>query len=131
MVKIPESHSGIFKKRAFAHVATVDADGTPQVTPVWVDYDGEYVLINSAQGRKKDRNMRTRPQIGLSVQDPDNPYRYVGVQGRITEITTDGAEAMMHGFARKYWGKDAYPLHEGEVRVIYKIAPERVWTMGD
>ncbi len=131
MVKIPESHSSIFKKRAFAHVATVDADGTPQVTPVWVDYDGEYVLINSAQGRKKDRNMRSRSQIGLSVQDPDNPYRYVGVQGRITEITTDGAEAMMHRFAQKYWGKDAYPLGEGEVRVIYKIAPERVWTMGD
>jgi PPOX class probable F420-dependent enzyme len=131
VTKIPESHSSIFKKRAFAHVATTDPDGAPQVTPVWVDYDGEYVLINSAKGRKKDRNLRERPErVALSVQDPDDPYRYVGLQGRVVEVTEEGAEEMMHRFAYKYWGKDRYPLPQGQVRVIYKIAPERVWVVG-
>lgn len=131
MTTIPESHVDIFKKRAFAHIATVDAHGRPQVTPVWVDYDGEHVLINSAKGRKKDRNLRERPQqVALSVQDPDDPYRYIGLQGRVDEVTEEGAAEMIHRFAHKYWGKDSYPLPEGQVRVIYKIAPERVWVMG-
>ncbi len=130
MQPIPESHRDIFTKRAFAHVATLDADGEPQVTPVWVAYDGAHVLINSARGRKKDRNLRARPQVALSVQDPDNPYRYVGLQGRVDEITEEGAAEMMHMFARRYWGRDLYPLKPGEQRVIYRIAPEKVWVMG-
>ena len=81
MTPIPESHQDILDKRAFAHVATVDAEGNPQVTPVWVSFDGEYVLINSAKGRKKDRNLRERPNVALSIQDPENPYRYLGIQG--------------------------------------------------
>ena len=130
MQPIPESHRDIFEKRAFAHVATLDADGEPQVTPVWVAYDGVHVLINSARGRKKDRNLRARPQVALSVQDPDNPYRYVGVQGCVAEITEEGADEMMHAFARKYWGRDLYPLKPDEQRVIYRIAPTKVWVMG-
>lgn len=130
MQPIPESHRDIFDKRAFAHVATLDADGGPQVTPVWVAYDGSHVLINSARGRKKDRNLRARPQVALSVQDPDNPYRYVALQGCVDEISEEGADEMMHGFARKYWGRDLYPLKPDEQRVIYRIAPEKVWVMG-
>jgi PPOX class probable F420-dependent enzyme len=129
-VTVPEQYRDIFDKRSFAHVATLDPDGAPQVTPVWVAYDGEYVLINSARGRKKDRNLRERPRVALSVQDPDNPYRYVGLQGRVVDVTEEGAAEMMDGFAHKYWGRDKYPLREGEVRVIYRIAPESVWTMG-
>ena len=87
MTAIPESHRDILEKRAFAHVATVDADGAPQVTPVWVDFDGEHVLINSQRGRKKDRNMRERAEVGISVLDPDNPYRYLGLQGRVVGVT--------------------------------------------
>jgi len=126
---IPATHRDIFDKRAFAHVATVNADGRPQVTPVWVEYDGEYILINSAKGRKKDRNLRARPDVALSIQDPDNGYRYVGVQGKIVEITEAGGYDHINKLSHKYGGQD-YPKNPGEVRVIYKIEPTNVWTMG-
>ncbi len=129
MTKIPESHADILKKKSFAHVATVDENGSPQVTPVWVEYDGEYVLIDSAKGRKKDRNMRERPHVAVSIQDPDNPYRYVGLQGVVDEITEDGAVELIHKLSHKYNGQD-YPLSRDEVRVVYKIKPTNVWTMG-
>jgi PPOX class probable F420-dependent enzyme len=129
MTKIPESHRDIFDKRSYAHIATVNEEGMPQVTPVWVEYDGEHVLINSAKGRKKDRNLRAQPKIALSVQDPDNPYRYVGVQGKIVEITEVGGYDHINRLSHKYGGKD-YPKNPDEVRVTYKIAPSRVWTMG-
>lgn len=129
MAQIPESHQGILDKRAFAHVATVDAEGAPQVTPVWVSYDGQYILINSANGRKKDRNLRARPRVALSIQDPGDPYRYLGVQGVVVETTEEGAEAHIHELAEKYWGRP-FDLAEGQVRVIYKIRPDRVWTVG-
>ena len=119
----------ILGKKSFAHVATVNADGTPQVTPVWVDYDGEHILINSAQGRKKDRNLRANRAVAVSIQDPDNPYRYLGVQGEIAEITEEGAVAHIHKLSNKYNGQD-YPLTDDQVRVIYKIRPTRAWTMG-
>lgn len=130
MKTIPESHRDIFAKRAFANLATVGADCLPQVTPSWVDYDGEYVLINSARGRKKDRNLRARPQVALSILDPDNPYRYIGLQGRVVEITEEGAVEMIDALARKYRGAERYNVPPGEVRVIYRIVPERVWVNG-
>lgn len=89
MPVIPESHADILRKRSFAHVATANAAGVPQVTPVWVDYDGEYVLINTAKGRKKDRNLRANPHVAISVLDPDNPYRYLGLQGEVVEVTEE------------------------------------------
>lgn len=130
MTKIPASHMGIVDKRSFAHVATVNDNGVPQVTPVWVDHDGDYILINSQKGRKKDRNMRQNAQVALSIQDPDDPYRYLGIQGRVVAITEEGAEAHIHQLSRKYHGHDYRNLKPGDVRVIYKIEPTRVWTMG-
>ncbi len=130
MSQIPASHRDILEKRSFAHVATVDQDGTPQVTPVWVDVDGDYILINSQKGRKKDRNLRERGEVGISVQDPDNPYRYLGIQGKVVEITEEGAEAHIHKLSHKYNGQDYTGLRPGDVRVIYKIQPVRSWTMG-
>lgn len=129
MVQIPASHADLFEKRAFANLATVDADGTPQVTPVWVAYNGTHILIDSARGRKKDRNLSERPHVAISIMDPDNAYRYLGIQGIVTEITEEGAEALIHELSRKYSGRD-YTITPGEVRVIYKITPTRVWTMG-
>jgi PPOX class probable F420-dependent enzyme len=112
-------------------VATVNADGTPQVTPVWVDYDGTHVRFNTAKGRVKDRNLRRNPAVALTVVDPDNPYRYLQVKGRVAEITEAGADAHIDALAKKYTGQDRYAHRQpGEVRVIYKIAPERVQTMG-
>jgi PPOX class probable F420-dependent enzyme len=129
MAQIPESHAEILHKRSFAHVATVDIDGTPQVTPVWVDYDGEYVIINSAKGRKKDRNLRARSSVAVSILDPDDPYRYLGIQGEVVEITEEGAAEHINQLSHKYRDRD-YDLPAGQTRVIYKIRPTRVWTMG-
>lgn len=131
MKPIPDTHLDILQKASFANIATVDADGMPQVTPVWIDYENGYFLLNSAAGRKKDRNLRARPQIALSIVDKDDPYRYIGVQGRVVEITEQGGEAHIHKLSRKYEGHDYTGLTPGQVRVIYKIEPDRVWTMGE
>lgn len=130
MAQIPESHQDIFKKKAFAHVATVGESGVPQVTPVWIDYDGEYVLMNTARGRVKDRKLKANPTVALSVQDPDNPYRYVGLQGTAVEDVEEGAVEHIHELSHRYRGQQYGSFQEGEVRVIYKIKPEKVWTMG-
>ena len=119
---IPESHLDLFKKKAFAHLATLMPDGKPQVTPVWVDYDGRHVIINTAEGRLKDKNMQRDGRIALSIADPDNPYRYLEVRGRVSERTHNGADAHIDAMARKYLGQDKYPFRQpGEVRVLYKV----------
>jgi len=99
------------------------------VTPVWVDYDGSHVRVNSAKGRLKDKNMRRNKRVALSIQDPENAYRYIAVRGEVVEITEQGADAHIDALAKKYLGKDRYPFRgPGEVRVIYKIRPEKVST---
>ena len=128
---IPEAYQDLLQKKAFAHLATVMADGSPQVTPVWVDFDGTYVRVNSAKGRVKDKNMRRTPRVALAIQDPDNPYRYLAIRGRVEEVTEVGADAHIDSLSKKYLEKDKYPhQRESEVRVIYKIRPERVSSMG-
>jgi PPOX class probable F420-dependent enzyme len=123
---IPETHLDLFKKKAFAHLATLMPDGKPQSTPVWVDYDGKYVVINTAEGRQKDKNLQRDGRVALSITDPDNPYRYLEVRGRVAERTVAGADQHIDAMAKKYLGKDKYPYRQpGEVRVIYKVAPER------
>jgi PPOX class probable F420-dependent enzyme len=129
--KIPEEFKDLFGKVAYANIATVMPDGTPQVTPVWFDYDGNHLRINSAKGRVKDKNMRRNKNVALSIQDPDNAYRYLAVRGKVDEITEEGADAHIDSLAKKYLGKDKYPFRgTGEVRVIYRIRPEKVSTMG-
>lgn len=118
------------EKKAFAYVATVMADGTPQVTPVWVEYDGKHVIFNTAKGRVKERNLRRNPQVALSVADPANPYRYIQVRGR-AELTEEGADASIDRLAKKYLGADTYPYRQpGEQRIIVRITPESVQTWG-
>ena len=126
-----EKYRDIFDKKAFAHLATVGANGKPQVTPVWCDFDGTHVRINTARGRVKDKNLKANPRVALAILDPDNPYRYVQVQGRVTEMTEQGADQHIDALAKKYIGQDRYPYRQpGEVRVIVKIAAERVQGMG-
>ncbi len=128
MAKIPENYLDLFEKRAFGNLATLMPDGHPQVTPVWVDYDGTYVLFNSARGRQKDRNVRRDPRVAVAVQDPDNPYRYLEIRGRVVEITEEGADAHIDKLAKKYLGLDKYPYRTpGEVRVMYKIRVEHAY----
>jgi PPOX class probable F420-dependent enzyme len=128
---IPENYRDLFEKKAFASLATVMADGKPQVTPVWCDFDGTHVLVNSAKGRIKDRNMRRDPRVSLALIDPENPYRYLQLQGHVVEITENGADQHIDKMAKKYLGQDKYPYRQpGEVRVLYKIEPDRAQTMG-
>ncbi len=128
---IPENFRDLLQKKAFAHLATLMHDGSPQVTPVWFDYDGSTIRINTAKGRVKDKNMRRNGRVALAIQDPDNPYRYLAVRGRVEEVTEAGADAHIDSLAKKYLGQDRYPYRQpGEVRVTYRIRPERVSTMG-
>jgi PPOX class probable F420-dependent enzyme len=128
---IPEQYKDLLSKVAFAHLATLMPDGSPQVTPVWFDFDGTHFRINSAKGRVKDKNMRRNKKVALSVQDPEKPYRYLAIQGEVEEIIEDGADMHIDSLAKKYLGKDKYPFRgPGEVRVMYKIRPLKVHTMG-
>jgi PPOX class probable F420-dependent enzyme len=124
---IPDSHLDLFKKKAFANLATLMPDGQPQVTPVWVDFDGHHVVINTAEGRQKDKNLKRDGRVALSIMDPDNPYRYLEVRGRVTERTLNGADQHIDAMAKKYLGKDTYPYRKpDEVRVIYKVEPVHI-----
>jgi PPOX class probable F420-dependent enzyme len=127
---IPDSHLDLFKKKAFANLATLMRDGQPQVTPVWVDFDGRYVVINTAEGRQKDKNLQRDRRVALAIMDPDNPYRYLEVRGQIAERTHNGAEQHIDAMAKKYLGKDTYPYRQpGEVRVIYKVEPTHITSL--
>jgi PPOX class probable F420-dependent enzyme len=107
------------------------SDGSPQVTPVWVDYDGKYIRFNSALGRVKDRNVRRDPRVSISILDPANPYRYLAIRGRVVEITQKGADEHINSLSEKYLGQREYPHRQpGEVRVLYKVEPEKVSSLG-
>jgi PPOX class probable F420-dependent enzyme len=127
---IPSTHVDLFNKKAFANLATLMPSGQPQVTPVWVDFDGRHVLINTAEGRQKDKNLQRDRRVALSILDPDNPYRYLEVRGQVAERTRNGADEHIDAMAKKYLGKDKYPFRQpNETRVLYKIEPEHVSTM--
>jgi len=128
---IPEQFLDLFQQPAFANLATIMSDGSPQVTPVWCDYDGKYIIVNSARGRVKDRNMRRSPRVALAIMDPKNPYRYLEIRGTVAEITEVGADQHIDRMAKKYMNVDKYPYRSpGEVRVLYRIAPEHTSSMG-
>ena len=129
--QLPEKYADLLKKKAFANLGTLNGDGSPQVTPVWVDYDGKHVRVNTALGRVKDKNMRRDPRVSLSIQDPENPYRYLEIRGKVSEITQKGADEHIDALAQKYLGQPKYPGRKpGEVRVMYKIEPQKFSSMG-
>ena len=128
---IPEKYADLLEKPAFGNLGTLMPDGSPQVTPVWVDFDGQHVLVNSAKGRLKDKNMRRDPRVSVSLQDPANPYRYLEIRGKVVDITEKGADDHINKMSQKYLGKPVYPYRQpGEVRVLYKIEPYKVSSMG-
>jgi PPOX class probable F420-dependent enzyme len=131
MAAIPDKYVDLLQKKAFAQLATLMPDGSPQVSPVWFEYDGKHILVNSAKGRVKDRNMRRDARVGLDILDPDNPYRHLSIRGRVVDITEKGADEHIDKLTKKYINQDKYPYRgPGEVRVIYKIEPENAHTMG-
>jgi PPOX class probable F420-dependent enzyme len=130
---IPQSHLDLFgDKKAFAALATVMPDGSPQVTPVWFDFANGVIRVNTARGRVKDRNMTQNARVALSIVDPENPYRHVQVRGRVASVTEEGADAHIDSLTKKYLGQDTYPYRRSgeEVRVIYTIEPLSVSVMG-
>jgi PPOX class probable F420-dependent enzyme len=133
LTKLPTSHDDLISDNtlSFAYLATVMPDGSPQVTPVWFNTDGEWILLNSAKGRVKDRNMRARPYVALAIHHQEQPYRYVQFRGRIVEITEEGARQHINVLSKKYTGNPNYQLNDpDEIRVIYKLLPENIQVMG-
>lgn len=133
MRPLPPKVKTMLQKPVFAHLATVMSEdgGGPQVSPVWVDVDGDTILVNSAEGRLKDKNLRKDKRVALSAIDPANAYHSIMIRGRVVDITNDGADAHIDKLAKKYLGKDRYPGHSpNEKRVIYKIEAEKVSVMG-
>ena len=125
MTAIPDKFLDLVtQKKAFANLATVMPDGSPQVTPVWIDYAGGLLRVNTAKGRTKARNMEAGAPVALVILDPDNPYRHLAVRGRVKRMTEQGADAHIDALAKKYLGQDKYPYRRpGEVRQIYEIEP--------
>jgi PPOX class probable F420-dependent enzyme len=125
---VPESHQDLLsdEKKAFAFLATIMDDGSPQVTPVWFDTTEDQIRINTARGRVKDRNMTDRPNIALSIIDPDDMYRYLQLRGEVIQAIEDGAREHIDKLAKKYLGTEAYQNYGGETRVIYLFRPHFV-----
>ncbi len=131
MAKIPETFLDLFDKKAFGSLGTLMPDGSPQVTPVWVDREGETVLVNTAKGRQKDKNIQRDPRVAVTLIDPENPYRYLEIRGRVVETTENGAKDHIDKMAKKYLGVDKYPKAQpGERRLLLRIRPERFSSMG-
>ena len=128
MARLTEEQVRLLKGRNFASVGTVGPDGVPQVTPNWVDWDGERVVLNTAEGRVKPRNIRERPVISVCVVNHENPYQYVSITGP-AEISEDGAEDHINELSHRYFGRD-YNYRDGEKRLIVRVTPRRVFARG-
>lgn len=126
MVNLPKEAIRILEAKTFAHLATLMKDGSPQVTPVWVDHEGDYVLANTAEGRLKWKNVRRDPRVALSITDEKNPYAMLAIRGKVISITTDGADAHIDKLSMKYLGKK-YPWKSpDQKRTMLKIEPEHI-----
>ncbi|HEY7067023.1 MAG TPA: PPOX class F420-dependent oxidoreductase [Chloroflexota bacterium] len=131
MAHLPEPVRKFIEEPNFASLATLMPDGSPQVTPMWVDTDGQYLYINTAEGRQKPRNFLHNKRVALAIVDRDNPYRHATVRGRVVSVTTEGADANIDKLAKKYLGQDKYPFRQpGEQRVLVKIEPTHVNDSG-
>jgi PPOX class probable F420-dependent enzyme len=129
--ELPPGFQKLLREAAFCQLATLMPDGSPQLTQVWADTDGRYILINTAEGRQKVRNVRRDPRVAVNVVDPANAWRIASVRGRVVEITTEGADRLIDQLAKKYIGADTYPFRQpGEVRVTLKIAADRINAAG-
>jgi PPOX class probable F420-dependent enzyme len=108
--------------KALLYLATINPDGSPQLTPVWFSTDGEYILVNTNEGRVKDKNMKARPQVAITIQDPNKQDRYLGMRGEVVEFTKEGADEHINQLSLKYYGH-AWKYRESQRRIIYRIKP--------
>lgn len=130
MAELSPNAIALLQGKNYGTFVTLMRDGSPQATVVWVDTDGQHVLVNTAEGRVKANNAGRDPRVAIVVADAENPYKVLQVRGRIVEITREGAFAHIDKLAQKYRGVDKYPLRDGEQRVIMKILPEHVSGSG-
>jgi PPOX class probable F420-dependent enzyme len=128
----PESHKDLLKDetRAFAILATLMDDGTPQATPIWFNYMNGNILFNTARGRVKEQNLSKRPEIALVILDPEDPYRYMQVRGKVVGVTEENARDHIDQLAGKYTGEADYKSYHGEMRVKYTVKPTSISVMG-
>jgi PPOX class probable F420-dependent enzyme len=132
MKPLPDSVKKLIEEKVYANVATLMKDGSPHVTQVWVDHDGDTVLINTNEGSQKHRNAVRNPMIALDVCDPTNPYKMAVIRGRVREVTFDGAEEHVDRMAKKYLGQDKYQMRQpGVRRVLIKIEVTHVMAPFD
>ena len=125
--QIPADFVELFEKPITVVLATKMADGSMQLNPVWCGFDGEHILVNSAKGRVKDRNMTARPQVTVLALNPENPYHWCEVRGEVVEVTEEGAEELIDDLSEQYIKTRPYPWRTPtEVRLVYKIKPTRV-----
>jgi len=124
-MNFPKKYQDLLKPetKAYLFLATIMPDGSPQVTPVWFDNDGEHILINTNEGRIKDRNMKDRPKVAMVIQDPADSYRYLQIRGEVVEYTREGADEHIDMLAHRYRGKP-WDYRPGQKRIIFKIRPD-------
>ena len=119
----------LIERPVLGSLATVGIDGSPHVTPLWIDHDGGDVLVNTAEGRVKANDVRRNPKVAMSIVAPEDPYLVVAFRGTVIDVTTDGADAHIDWLAKKYLGADTYPNRRpGEVRLKLRIRPDRIVT---
>ena len=124
---LSEKSRALIARPVLASLATLNPDGSPQITPLWVDLDGDDVMFNTAQGRKKARNLERDARVAVTVIDPDDQYNVVAFRGTVIDVTTDGADADIDALAKKYLGVDTYPMRsEGEVRIIVRVRTDHI-----
>jgi PPOX class probable F420-dependent enzyme len=121
----PEKYLDLFQPetKAYLFLATLMPDGSPQVTPVWFDTDGEHILVNTNEGRVKDRNMKERPRVAMVIQDPKDSFRYLQIRGEVVGYTREGADEHIDMLSHRYWGKP-WSYRPGQKRIIFKIRPD-------
>ena len=131
-MEINEEFHDLLLSKHVASVATINPNGSPQVTPMWIDYDkiNNHILVNTARGRKKTRNMFEGARVAINVLDQTNSYRYIAIQGEVIEITENGAHKHINKLSDRYFGRPKYTLQEGEIRVVVKIRPRFVHLSG-
>lgn len=128
---LSDAQRKLLDDKNFAHLATIGDQGEPQVTPIWVEFDGTHVLFNTEEKRAKTKHMRKNPRVALSIQNSANPYQYIEIRGAVVDMTTEGANEMIDRLAKKYLGQDKYPFNQpGDVRLIVKVLPDKVFGMG-
>ncbi len=129
-MKMTESQGRFLQEPNYAVVAALREDGSPHQTVIWIDWDGEHVLLNLNTWRAKLQHMETDPRVSVLVLDRESPYRWLSIEGRVTEITGEGAAEHIVKQAGVYLGRDSYDFKPGEQRILVRIAPERVESYG-